>query len=317
MADGTRPVVAAEELDFDLEALREKYRASSGTAVCAGTAAPSTSRSKGRFAHYLDDPYADPTFTREPIAEETEVVDYRRRLRRPARRRRACARPASMTSGSSRRPAISAAPGTGTAIQARPAIPRATSTCRCSRSSATSRRPNTPRRRRSCEHCRAHRRGTSTSTTAPASRPSSPRCGWDEAASRWIVTTDRGDRFAARFVIMAGGTTLGRPKLPGVPGIDELQRPYLPHQPLGLRLHRRRLPGQPDRLSDKRVGIIGTGATAVQCVPHLGRVGQGSFTSSSARLPRSTYATTVRPIRSGPRASSRAGTRRGSTISPP
>jgi cyclohexanone monooxygenase len=46
---------------------------------------------------------------------------------------------------------------------------------------------------------------------------------WDETALRWTVTTDRGDVFSARFVVMAGGTTLGRPKLPGVPGIESFK----------------------------------------------------------------------------------------------
>ena len=56
---------------------------------------------------------------------------------------------------------------------------------------------------------------------------------------------------------------------------QRIGRPFVPHQPVGLRLHR----GNPQdqgctpmhRLTDKRVGIIGTGATAVQCVPHLSR----------------------------------------------
>ena len=53
-----------------------------------------------------------------------------------------------------------------------------------------------------------------------------------------------------------------------------LQGPLVPHQPLGLRLHRRRHRRRPRRLRDKRVGIIGTGATAVQCVPHLGEAAE-------------------------------------------
>ena len=45
---------------------------------------------------------------------------------------------------------------------------------------------------------------------------------WDEAASRWIVTTDRGDRIRARFVAMGTGP-LHRPKLPGIPGIEKFR----------------------------------------------------------------------------------------------
>ena len=46
---------------------------------------------------------------------------------------------------------------------------------------------------------------------------------WDDAAKRWRVKTDRGDVFSGRFVIVAGGTTLGRPKLPGIPGLDDTE----------------------------------------------------------------------------------------------
>ena len=94
---------------------------------------------------------------------------------------------------------------------------------------------------------------------------------WDNDALRWTVTTNRGDTFHARFLIMAGGTTLGRPKLPGVPGLESFK---------GHTFHTSRWDydytggdseGGLDKLRDKRVGIIGTGATAVQCIPHLGR----------------------------------------------
>jgi cation diffusion facilitator CzcD-associated flavoprotein CzcO len=92
---------------------------------------------------------------------------------------------------------------------------------------------------------------------------------WDEAAARWIISTDRGDRFTAQYVAMANGP-LSRPKLPGIPGINEFK---------GYTFHTSRWDyrytggdsyGNLTGLKDKRVGIIGTGATAVQCIPHLG-----------------------------------------------
>ncbi|MBM4269310.1 MAG: NAD(P)/FAD-dependent oxidoreductase [Deltaproteobacteria bacterium] len=92
---------------------------------------------------------------------------------------------------------------------------------------------------------------------------------WDEESQRWIVSTNRGDRLRARFVAMANGP-LHRPKLPGIEGINSFR---------GHTFHTSRWDydytggdsnGGLDRLRDKRVGIIGTGATAVQCVPHLG-----------------------------------------------
>ncbi len=88
--------------------------------------------------------------------------------------------------------------------------------------------------------------------------------------SRWIIRTNRGDEMRARFVSMANGYQ-AKPKLPGIPGISAFRGQYLSHQPVGLRLHRR---DSCRTWPDKRVGIIGTGATAVQCVPHLAQAAQ-------------------------------------------
>ena len=91
---------------------------------------------------------------------------------------------------------------------------------------------------------------------------------WDENASRWRIRTNRDDDFRARFVIMAMGTTT-RAKLPGIPGIDEFE---------GRSFHTSRwdygytggdTKGGMTNLADKRVAIIGTGATAIQCVPRV------------------------------------------------
>ena len=92
---------------------------------------------------------------------------------------------------------------------------------------------------------------------------------WDAESARWIVTTNRGDSLRARFIVVAGGL-LHRPKLPGIPGVDSFK---------GHSFHTSRWDyaytggdssGGMTGLADKTVGIIGTGATAVQCVPHLG-----------------------------------------------
>jgi cation diffusion facilitator CzcD-associated flavoprotein CzcO len=89
---------------------------------------------------------------------------------------------------------------------------------------------------------------------------------WDSPLSRWIISTNHGDSMRARFVAMANGY-LQKPKLPGIEGITAFQ---------GHAFHTSRWDYDytgPDlaKLSDKRVGIIGTGATAIQCVPHLAR----------------------------------------------
>ncbi|MDO8379130.1 NAD(P)/FAD-dependent oxidoreductase [Phenylobacterium sp.] len=94
---------------------------------------------------------------------------------------------------------------------------------------------------------------------------------WDEANSRWVISTNRGDRFTASFIGLGTGP-LHVPKLPGIPGIESFK---------GHSFHTSRWDydytgGDPKgapmvKLADKRVAIIGTGATSVQAVPHLAK----------------------------------------------
>jgi cyclohexanone monooxygenase len=93
---------------------------------------------------------------------------------------------------------------------------------------------------------------------------------WDESDRRWLITTDRGDRIKARYVVIGMGN-LSRPKLPRIPGIHTFK---------GKAFHTCRWDynytggdsaGGMIRLGDKRVGVIGTGATAVQVVPQLAK----------------------------------------------
>jgi len=94
---------------------------------------------------------------------------------------------------------------------------------------------------------------------------------WDEARAVWRIRTDRGDAFTAQFIGLGTGP-LHVPKLPGIPGLESFQGhsfhtsrwdyDYTGGDPSGAPL---------SKLADKRVGVIGTGATAVQCVPHLAR----------------------------------------------
>ncbi len=91
---------------------------------------------------------------------------------------------------------------------------------------------------------------------------------WDDDATRWVISTDRGDEMRAHYLCMALGV-LNHPKLPGIPGIEDFE---------GHSFHTSRWDyaytggssdGNLTGLRGKRIGIIGTGATAVQCVPHL------------------------------------------------
>ena len=138
---------------------------------------------------------------------------------------------------------------------------------------------------------------------------------WDEAAQRWQVATSRGDRLSSRFLVLAGGI-LHKAKLPGIAGIEDFE---------GKAFHTSRWdydytggsPTEPmDRLADKRVGIIGTGATAVQVVPQIARVGQGGLRlpadAGRGRGPEPGSP----PTSSGSRAWSPDGSRSGSSTSP-
>ena len=96
---------------------------------------------------------------------------------------------------------------------------------------------------------------------------------WDEKSARWIVSTDRDDAMQARFVVMATGP-LNRPKLPSIPGLEDFD---------GHTFHTSRWDydytggdhnGNLHKLTDKRVAVIGTGATTIQSVPYVGEYAQ-------------------------------------------
>lgn len=99
---------------------------------------------------------------------------------------------------------------------------------------------------------------------------------WDDEAQRWRINTDRGDEIRARFVVMAQGS-YNRPKLPGIPGIKD----FTGHVFHSARWDYDYTGGNADgglhKLADKRVALVGTGATGIQLVPHLGRDAEHLF----------------------------------------
>ncbi|HSV83157.1 MAG TPA: NAD(P)/FAD-dependent oxidoreductase [Ramlibacter sp.] len=84
---------------------------------------------------------------------------------------------------------------------------------------------------------------------------------YDEIGNEWLIETHRNERFAARFCVMATGI-LSVPKKPAIEGIDLFE---------GEQLHTARWPLEPVSFKGKRVGIIGTGSTGIQCIPHIAR----------------------------------------------
>jgi cation diffusion facilitator CzcD-associated flavoprotein CzcO len=95
--------------------------------------------------------------------------------------------------------------------------------------------------------------------------------GWDESIKRWHIETDRGDDLRARFVVMALGP-INTPKVPRVAGLDDFQGRMF-HTARWDYEHTGGSQEEPilDKLADKRVAIVGTGASAIQAVPFLAR----------------------------------------------
>lgn len=83
---------------------------------------------------------------------------------------------------------------------------------------------------------------------------------WDEPSKRWVVNTDRGDKMKAKFLVVANGI-LTTPKLSKIKGMETFK---------GDAFHTSRWDYNVD-ITDKRVGIIGTGATAVQIIPEIAK----------------------------------------------
>jgi cation diffusion facilitator CzcD-associated flavoprotein CzcO len=90
---------------------------------------------------------------------------------------------------------------------------------------------------------------------------------WDEIEQLWVVTTDRGDVMRAKFVICANGT-LAKPRLARIAGMEDFTGHSFHTSRWDYEFTGRDL----ERLSDVRVAIIGTGASAVQIIPNLGAI---------------------------------------------
>ena len=84
---------------------------------------------------------------------------------------------------------------------------------------------------------------------------------WDDESATWLVETDRGDRWRARFVVTAVGC-LSAPLEPAIEGIRSFA---------GATLYTNRFPKEGYDFSGKRVAIVGTGSSGVQATPVVAR----------------------------------------------
>ncbi|MFN9926414.1 MAG: flavin-containing monooxygenase [Phenylobacterium sp.] len=259
------------ELGFDPAALRERYRAEREKRLRADGEAQYIELAGG-FARYAeDDPYADPSFTRAPLQDEVEVAIIGggfSGLLAGARLREAGVEDIRIIEAGADFGGTwywNRYPGAQCDIESYCYLP------------LLEELGYVPKEKYSYvneifEH--SQRVGRAYRLYDAACFQTRVReLRWDEGLRRWRIATNRGDDMKARFVIMALGTA-SRAKLPGIPGIETFA---------GHSFHTSRwdygytggdTTGNLTGLADKRVAIIGTGATAIQCVPFVGRHAQ-------------------------------------------
>ncbi len=258
--------MTTDNLTFDPDALRAKYRAERDKRLRAD-GNEQYREVVGDFRHYVDDPYVKPGFTRAPLHDEVEVVVIGGGfggLLAGARLREAGVQDIRLIEKGGDFGGTwywNRYPGAACDVESYIYLPLLEELDYVPKEKYT-RAPEI------LAHSAAIGRKYDLYRNA-CFQTEVTDLAWDEDATRWIVSTNRGDRMRARFVVMSNGP-LNRPKLPGIPGIESYQ---------GHSFHTSRWDygytggdseGNLDKLGDKRVAIIGTGATAVQCVPHLG-----------------------------------------------
>jgi cation diffusion facilitator CzcD-associated flavoprotein CzcO len=251
--------------DFDLDAARAKYREERDKRL-----RPDGNQQyvevKGDFSHYVDDPYVEPGFTREPLTDDVEVLIIGGGfggLMAGARLREAGVQSIRIIDKGGDFGGTwywNRYPGAQCDVESYVYLPLLEET------------GYIPKERYSfapeiVEHARRIAKKYELYRDA-CFQTQIKAITWNENEYRWIITTNRNDRMRARYVVMSNGP-LNRPKLPGLPGIDSFK---------GHTFHTSRwdyaytggdTTGNLHKLSNKRVAVIGTGATAVQCVPHL------------------------------------------------
>ena len=258
---------ADTSIGFDPDALREKYRQERDRRL-RPDANDQYVEVKGDFSHYIDDPYVEPGFTRAPLNDQVEAVIIGGGFG------------GLMAGAHLRKTGVDSIriiekggdfggtwywnryPGAQCDIEAYIYLPLLEETGYLPKEKYSHAPEILAHARRIGEHFDLYRDALFQTQIVAVT--------WLEDENLWLVTTSRDDAIRARYVVMSNGP-LNRPKLPGIPGIDRYK---------GHSFHTSRWDygytggdtnGNLDRLADKRVAIIGTGATAIQCVPHLGR----------------------------------------------
>ncbi len=266
MANDKNDREAQAKTAFDPDALRKKYREERDKRL-RREGNDQYIEVKGEFAHFLDDPYAEPGFEREPLTDDVEVLIVGggfggllagARLRQAGVEDLRIVDPASDFGGTWY---WNRYPGIACDIESYTYLP------------LLEELDYVPKEKYSfgpeiLDHSQAiARKFDLYRNVCFQTRVQELR--WDEEEARWIVSTNRGDRMRARYLCMAAGP-LNQPKLPGIPGVEEFEGHSFHASRWDYKYTGGGSEGNLTGLKGKRVGIIGTGATSVQCVPHTG-----------------------------------------------
>lgn len=257
---------AQDTYDFDPDALRDKYREERDKRVRTD-GNDQYVEVVGDFSRYVDDPYVAPGFEREPIEEEVEVVIIGGGfggMLAAARLKEAGISDIKIIEKGGNFGGTwywNRYPGASCDIESYVYLPMLEETGFVPKQKYTD-APET------LEYCQVLANKFDLYDAA-LMQTEVVSTDWDEETRRWTVATNRQDTLNARFVVHSNGP-LNRPKLPGIKGLDTYKGHTFhtsrwDYEYTGGDAH-----GNLKNLTDKRVAIIGTGATAVQCVPHLG-----------------------------------------------
>ncbi|MBU9369996.1 NAD(P)/FAD-dependent oxidoreductase [Burkholderia multivorans] len=255
------------DVDVDPDVLRENYRQERDKRINPKQNNQWT-EIKGDFTHYVDDPYVEPGFTRSPVIEEVDVVVVGGGfggLLSAAKLRQAGINSFRIIEKGGDFGGTwywNRYPGAQCDIEAYIYMPLLEETGYI----PTQKYAYAPE---IFEH--AQRIGRRFDLyPAALFQTQIKEMRWSDEDGRWAVVTDRDDVIKARFVISASGP-LNRPKLPGIPGIGTFKGHTFHTSRWDYRYTGGNNRGGMTELADKRVAIVGTGATAIQCVPYVGQ----------------------------------------------
>ena len=255
-------------LGFDPVALRKKYLDERETRVAKEGSTRAYVKLQGKFGKLYEDPYADPHFTRDPVRQEMDVViiggGYGGLLSAAELRRVGVENICIIERGSD----IGGTwywnryPGAACDVESYIYLPLLEEIGGMPSKKYATAAEIWEHTKKIARKFDLYRDSLLQTVATDVS--------WNDETEKWTIQTNRGDEVVARYLVTSTGP-MTEPKLPGIPGIETFK---------GHTFHTSRWDydytggdssGNLHKLADKKVAIIGTGATAIQVVPHLAR----------------------------------------------